>query len=122
MVQPITGNSVVGHSGGVMPPAKLSITKLWFAPPAPLPGAAPPPLTPEEKKAAKAKERKERPRMKNDPKLVAAARELRDRYLEEVNANRLLPGAQGKYDVSRALEAAPSELKQTPARNLLEAA
>lgn len=77
---------------------------LWFAPPAP---------TPEEKKAAKAREPKVR--FKNDPKLVAAARELRDRYLDDVNTGRMLPpGACGKYDVSRQLEAAPSELKQTP--------
>ena len=42
---------------------------------------------------------------KNDPKLVAAARELRDRWLEEVNAGRYLPGASGaKYDVSRLIE------------------
>jgi len=44
---------------------------------------------------------------------------LRDRYLEQVNADRMLPAAQGKYDVSRQLEAAPSTLKQTP---LLKAA
>jgi hypothetical protein len=36
---------------------------------------------------------------------AAAARELRDRYLEQMNAGLLLPpAAQGKYDVSRALE------------------
>lgn len=46
------------------------------------------------------------PRQKNDPKYVKAARELRDRYLEEVNVGRLLPGACGKYDVSRQLESA----------------
>ncbi|MCI0365380.1 MAG: hypothetical protein L0219_16045 [Phycisphaerales bacterium] len=55
----------------------------------------------------------------NDPKYIAAAHELRDRYLEQVNADRLLPSAHGKYDVSRALEAAPTQLKQTP---LLKAA
>jgi hypothetical protein len=88
---------------------------LWFAPP------APPPMTAAEKKAAKAKARAERPpRMKNDPKLVAAARELRDRYIEQINAGLLLPpSANGKYDVSRQLEAAPSAMKQTP---LLKAA
>jgi hypothetical protein len=59
------------------------------------------------------------PRQKNDPKYVAAARELRDRYLEQVNADRLLPAAHGKYDVSRQLEAAPTELKALP---LLKAA
>ncbi|MCC6682204.1 MAG: hypothetical protein IT445_14985 [Phycisphaeraceae bacterium] len=53
-------------------------------------------------------------RQKNDPKYVAAARELRDRFLEQVNTARLLPGAQGKYDVSRSLEAAPSQLDSTP--------
>jgi hypothetical protein len=51
-----------------------------------------------------------KPRQKNDPKYVAAARELRDRYLEQVNADRLLPSASGKYDVSRQLAAAPTEL------------
>ena len=42
-----------------------------------------------------------KPRAKNDPKLVAAARELRDKYLEQINTTPLLPA--GKYDVSRAL-------------------
>jgi hypothetical protein len=61
-----------------------------------------------------------KPRPKNDPKYVAAARELRDRYLEQINTDRMLPpAAHGKYDVSRQLEAAPSTLKQTP---LLKAA
>ena len=57
---------------------------------------------------------------KNDPKLVAAARELRDRYLEQVNSERLLPAANGKYDVSRQLHAPATETKQT--RRLLTAA
>ena len=56
---------------------------------------------------------------KHDPKIIEAARELRDRYVEEINTDRLLPSASGKYDVSRQLEAAPSNLKQAP---LLEAA
>jgi len=64
-----------------------------------------------------------KPRAKNDPKYIAAARELRDRFLEQVNADRLLPGTQGKYDVSRQLQsapgAAPTELNQT---RLLKAA
>jgi len=62
------------------------------------------------------------PRQKNDPKYVAAARELRDRYLEEVNTGRLLPAANGKYDVSRQLAAGVSEAKQTPPTHLLDAA
>ena len=65
--------------------------------------------------------RNSQPRAKNDPKYIAAARELRDRYLEQINTpgERLLPAAHGKYDVSRQLESAPTQLKQTP---LLKAA
>jgi hypothetical protein len=52
-----------------------------FRPPAlsPQPPAQPPPPKPA---AAPAKQ----PKLKHDPKLVAAARELRDRWLEQVNA------------------------------------
>jgi hypothetical protein len=76
-------------------------------------------------KASKAKPPKVR--HENDPKLIAAARELRDKYLEQVNSpggEMLLPRACGKYDVSRQLApgATPMELKQTPPRNLLNAA
>ena len=68
--------------------------------------------------------REPKPRAKNDPKSIAAARELRDRYLEQINSggpgsDRMLPSAHGKYDVSRQVEAAPTTLKQTP---LLKAA
>ena len=66
--------------------------------------------------------REAKPRAKNDPKLVSAARELRDRWLEQVNTTPLLPA--GKYDVSRALPDAtaavnvapitPTALKQLP--------
>ena len=50
-----------------------------------------------------------------DLKLIAAARELRDRYIEQINAGLLLPpSACGKYDVSRQLEAAPSAMKIRP--------
>lgn len=47
--------------------------------------------------------------------MVAAARELRDRYLEAVNEQGLLPEAwsAGKYDVSRQLEDSPPENKAT---------
>ena len=40
----------------------------------------------------------------NDLRRVAAARELRDRYLEHFNSGRVI--AAGKYDVARALPAA----------------
>jgi hypothetical protein len=51
--------------------------------------------------------------VKIDPRLVRAARELRDRYLEQVNADApALPAA--KYDVSRALEAPPVKVRVNP--------
>lgn len=73
------------------------------------------PQSPQEKAAKKAKEQKPKVKYKNDPQYIAAARELRDRYIEQINAGLLLPpSACGKYDVSRALEAAPSAMKARP--------
>ena len=62
----------------------------------------PKPVEAEGLKEKPKREPKQRP--KSDPRLIAAARELRDRWLEEVNSGNYLPGSQGKYDVSRALE------------------
>ena len=53
--------------------------------------------------------RKKKPKVKNDPKHVAAARELRDRYLEQFNAGLVLPNA--KYDVGKALPAPSNDGK-----------
>jgi hypothetical protein len=47
--------------------------------------------------------REKKKAVKNDPKLVAAARELRDRWLEQVNSGLYLPESAGKYDISRTL-------------------
>jgi hypothetical protein len=55
-----------------------------------------------------------RPKQKIDPEWVAKARELRDRWLERVNAGEYLLEAAGKYDVVRALPAAPAGLKALP--------
>jgi hypothetical protein len=55
-----------------------------------------------------------RPKVKNDPKHVAAARELRDRYLEHVNAAQgktALAARTGKYDVSRILSSTLSAVE-----------
>ncbi len=52
------------------------------------------------------------PKIKCDPRLIAAARELRDRWMEEVNAGRYLPETNGKYAVSRLIEA-PNEARPT---------
>jgi hypothetical protein len=51
-----------------------------------------------------------RKKMKNDPRLVAAARELRDRWLEEVNAGAAMLVGNGKYDVSRELAGAAGDV------------
>ncbi|TVQ50951.1 MAG: hypothetical protein EA377_13570, partial [Phycisphaerales bacterium] len=84
----------------------------------------PPPEEVEAQKAETAKRKAEKkPKQKNDPKLVAAARELRDRYIEQINEGLLLPpSACGKYDVSRALEAAPSVMNKIKPVGLLDAA
>jgi hypothetical protein len=77
---------------------------LCFAPPAP--AVAVP--APKEKPA-------KREKRKNDPQLIAKARELRDRYLEHVNAGALVLESAGKYDVVRQLIAAPAaEIRQLP--------
>jgi hypothetical protein len=58
-----------------------------------------PPPQPRPQKAQRERKRA----IKNDPRLIAAARELRDRWLERVNSGaHLLQGA-GKYEVSRRL-------------------
>ena len=48
--------------------------------------------------------------MKNDPGHVAAARELRDRWLEKVNADPSPLPSGGKYDVSKELTAPTVEV------------
>ncbi len=52
--------------------------------------------------------------MKNDPRLVAAARELKDRWLEEINSGRHLPMGQGKYEVSRGIEGRVEPTRKMP--------
>jgi hypothetical protein len=66
-----------------------------------------------EPKAKPPRPKKEKVKIK--PQLVAKARELRDRYLEQVN-ERLLLASSGKYDMSRALtRAMPATLPLLPA-------
>ena len=61
------------------------------------------PAAPPKEAAAKAKRGPKR-KVKNDPKLVAAARELRDRWLEHVNAGGATLPSRGKYDVALPVE------------------
>jgi hypothetical protein len=68
--------------------------------------------------------REPKQKVKNDPRFVAAARELRDRWLEQVNADPSALSSQGKYDVSKELAAqAPTALvASAPLKQLSEAA
>jgi hypothetical protein len=76
---------------------------------------------PEELAAVIKPKRAVKPRVKHDPEQIAAARELRDRYLEQFNRGLVLPGgAAGKYEVARMLESA--EATGVEAKRLPEAA
>jgi hypothetical protein len=57
--------------------------------------------------------KEKKPKQKNDPRLVAAARELKDRWLEEINSGRYLPLATGKYEVSRQIEGQQGAARDT---------
>ena len=74
----------------VMVPKQRALgSPLWFGPP------------PSEK-AKVEKVKTPRVKRKNDPKMIAAARELRDRYLEQFNSGLVLSG--GKYEVCKQIE------------------
>ncbi len=100
------------HIPAAPPAPRAAITRssaLRFAPPSPPALPAPPaPVKPQEKlrhkkpTATACPERNQR----IDPKYLAAARELRDRYLERVNEDPLALASYCKYDVSRTLCAA----------------
>lgn len=108
-----------GSMPAVMPVSRdMSGGGLYMAPPEP-----PKPEKPQ--RAARPK-----PVKKNNEKYVAAARELRDRYMEQINAAgpgsafELPPSAFGKYEVSRTLEASPMLMRQAlpDSQHLLDAA
>jgi hypothetical protein len=80
------------------------------------------PVTPPESAKVEKKVRAKKPKAKNDPKLAAAARELRDRYLEHVNAGGMMLEAAGKYDVTRALPGASNAVLPVAPARLLPAA
>ena len=50
-----------------------------------------------------------KPHTKPDPRHVAAASELRDRWLERFNADPSALAGEGKYDVSRRIEGREAE-------------
>jgi hypothetical protein len=67
-----------------------------------------PPPEPEKPK------RQPKPRTKTDPKLIAAVRELRDRWLEQMNAGEFVL-ADGRYDVARIEAQSPAPQRLLPA-------
>jgi hypothetical protein len=70
---------------------------------------------PEAKPSKAAKEKAIRVKRPCDPRLLAAARELKDRWLEQVNADPSVLEPAGKYDVARALpERQSSAARITP--------
>jgi hypothetical protein len=83
------------------------ISGLSFSPP-PAPATLERPTRGRKPKAASGTS--DRPRAKNDPRLVAVARELKDRWLEHLNSGAADLTDQGKYDVSRAVGRSPRPL------------
>ena len=77
--------------------------RVQFGPPPSNPQPAPPPEKKTEAAGIERGRSAKKPKAKNDPRLVAAARELRDRWLERVNADPTALPSEGKYDVSRAV-------------------
>jgi hypothetical protein len=53
-------------------------------------------------------------KVKLDPRLKAAARELKDRWLEQVNRNGMAIEARGKYDVSRQIQRQQEAMEHLP--------
>ena len=61
------------------------------------------------------KPKAEKIKRKADPKLISAARELRDRWLEQVNSGANQLPASGKYEIGRSLEGSIKTVKQLAA-------
>jgi hypothetical protein len=100
-----TGKAVVSSK----PPVRAVVQ---FGPP----GMEPMPMVTKTNEAASdalaktaKREKPKRARRKCDPKIVAAARELRDRWLDAVNAGQAnVPLAVGKYEVCRPIGTTPA--------------
>ncbi len=68
----------------------------------------PTPSTPPTESNEKKPKPQRKPKAKTDPRLISAARELRDRYLEQINDTPILPSA--KYEVSRQISDSPRSM------------
>ena len=92
------------------------VRRMSFAPSPAKPTATAVEVLPLAGEPAQKKQRTRGPKAKNDPKLIAFARELRDRWVEQIGDQPLL--ANGKYDVARALPEAQTTRSES---HLLEA-
>jgi hypothetical protein len=100
----------VGSTGGPQAPTPRPRAGARFGPPP----TKPEPVETKPARADAAREKTPREKKKCDPKLIAAARELRDRALEHYNGEHddplMLRAPVGKYDVTRALsDATPAK-------------
>jgi ribosomal protein S18 acetylase RimI-like enzyme len=95
-------NQSANHKSKIANPHRYAISgsKLHFVTPAPAATAAAA-LAVVKPKATRAKA------SRSDPRLIAAARELRDRWLERVNSGEDRPQVTGKYSLNRALSGSP---------------
>jgi hypothetical protein len=118
--RPVLANETARRSGGTPKPQMPKRRFVQFGPPLSTADAKPETVVVNEKP-----KREKKPKVKADPKHVAAARELRDRWLERVNADPSLLPSSGKYDIARGLlsrDDAPPTFTATPQRRLPAAA
>ncbi len=104
--QPLIEERTTGRTRGPRikkEPAAPVSRKVHFVPP----GATLPPVVDEKKDEPVEKPKVKRKKAKIDPKYIAAARELRDRYLEQVNEKGFRLESTGKYEVVRVTESTP---------------
>jgi hypothetical protein len=107
LLRPLTSSSP-----GPQKPTPRPRARVQFGPPPTQPSVAVAVVEHVTPGAKPAKPKREK--VKADPKLVAAARELRDRWLERVNADPAALLSEGKYDVSRAIADRRAEHEALP--------
>ena len=101
------GKLEIGAKGGPQAPTPRPRAGVQFGPPPAKAGVA---AQPEKHAPAP---RAKPPRQKIDTALIAKARELRDRYLEQAN-DRMLIAPRAKYEMSRTLVDNPVASKALP--------
>jgi hypothetical protein len=80
------------------------------------PSSKPMPVVPAAVKTSEPPAKRERkPKVKADPRMISAARELRDRWLEAVNRGEFVALPEARYDVSREIEDGTKRIALLPA-------